>query len=496
MDAASTAPSENVDHVFLADPWARDRKQCKWQDLRLPKDHPFVLANGSPATQVHKQKMGPNMGGIAFGTRSCIPDLMSAPPKEPAAILLPMSDKENKPDGLPAPKTQGPFEVVVEDSSTGAVYKRQVQLIEITKGINFVLPKPEYEAKLSEVREVVIEIDSRLAPKDILASLNEKPIETFKSKLGDQFPSSAFKSSNLYGFRKFSPKGSNEDHCIHQIMCKLPLSSRKIVLERSGVGCMTVRDFVPRGGSVDDITTIPRFWPVDRQSKDDALRTASGLDGFMGLVVTKRGIAARSSTTKIAILRKALMPMDERIIALNENTVPRIIIESTGWPMAISPEEVVKATHHAVKKAPIPMRCYRSFGVTSWSLAFDSPPQLLKFTAKFNDEVCEILLTQSKQPKLKATRTFNKQPSSRANQPAPILIPQVDDETADRLGALESKVANMEKRQDALETRISTGFDSVSDQLRQVLNAVQQRPKSPSGETPQPKWPKVNNMNN
>ena len=71
------------------------------------------------------------------------------------------------------------------------------------------------------------------------------------------------------------------------------------------------------------------------------------------------------------------------------------------------------------------------------------------------------------------------------------VAPVHDDDTADRLGALESKVANMEKRQDALETRISTGFDSVSDQLRQVLNAVQQRPKSPTGDTPQPKWPKV-----
>ena len=492
-DSPGPSPDAMIDRVFLADPWARDRKQCKWQDLHLPKDHPFVLSDGKPASQVHRQKMGPNMGGIAFGTRSCITEIMKMPPKEPAAILLPVSEKESKIDVIPQPKIQGPFEVVVEDSSTGAIYKRQVQLVEISQGISYVLPKPEYEAKLSEVREVVLEIDTRLVTKEVANSLQEKPIDVFRSKILDQFPPSAFKSSNLYGYRRFVPKMSVEDHCIHQIMCKLPLAARKSVLERSGVGIMTVRDFVPRGGSIDDVTTIPRFWSVDRQSKDDALRTTSGLDGFMGLVVTKRGIAARCTTGKIAVLRKALMPMDERIIPLNENTVPRVIVESTGWPMAISPEEVVKATHHAVKKAPIPMRCYRSFGVTSWSLAFDSLPQLLKFTAKFNDEVCEILLTQNKQPKLKAQRTFNKQvPYSKTSQ-LPQNASPADDDTIDRLGALESKVANMEKRQDALETRISTGFDSVSDQLRQVLNAVQQRPKSPSGETPPPKMSKVSN---
>ena len=492
MEVDSATTGSNVDMIFLADPWAKDRKQCRWQDLRLPKDHPFVLEDGKPAFQVHRQKMGPNMGGVAFATRSCIPEIIKASPKEPAAIILPMTEKEVKIDMIVQPKIQGPYEVVVEDSSTGAVYKRQVQLVEITQGIKYVLPKPEYEAKLSEVREIVLEIDTRLVSKDLVTSLQEKPVEIFRSKIHDQFPPNTFKSSNLYGYRKFTPKSSNEDHCIHQIMCKLPLAARQIVLGRSGVGIMTVRDFVPRGGSIDDITTIPRFWPVDRQSKDDALRTASGLDGFMGLVVTKRGLAARCSTEKIAILRKALMPMDERIIDLNENTVPRVIVESTGWPMAISPEEVVRATHHAVKKAPIPMRCYRSFGVTSWSLAFDTLPQLLKFTAKFNDEVCEILLTQSKQPKTKAPRVFGKQaPAPRVSQQSVSVAPVHDDDTADRLGALESKVANMEKRQDALETRISTGFDSVSDQLRQVLNAVQQRPKSPTGDTPQPKWPKV-----
>ena len=492
-DEAGSPQNVAVDRVFLADPWARDRKQCKWQDLRLPKDHPFVLSNGNPAEQVHRQKIGPNMGGISFGTKSCIPEIMKNPPKIPAAVLLPMTEKETKIDVIPQPKMQGPFEVVVEDSSTGAIYKRQVLLIEISQGISYVLPKPGYEAKLSEVREVVLEIDTRLCTKEVANMLQDKAIECFKSKISEQFPQSAFKSSNLYGYRRFVPKNIGDDHCVHQIMCKLPLPMRKSVLERSGVGIITVRDFVPRGGSIDDVTTIPRFWPVDRQAKDDALRTASGLDGFFGLVVTKRGIAARCTTEKIAVLRKALMPMDERIISLNENTVPRVIVESTGWPMAISPEQVVKATHHAVKKAPIPMRCYRSYGVTSWSLAFDSLPQLLKFTAKFNDDVCEILLTQNKQPKMKAQRTFSKQSMSNRPNQMPIPVPQLNDDAADRLGVLENKVANMEKRQDALETRISTGFDSVSDQLRQVLNAVQQRPKSPTGETPPPKLPKVTN---
>ncbi len=364
-------------------------------------------------------------------------------PQKPSALIIPVSDKSLG-NIQPPPKLEGPFEIVVEDSASGAVYKRQVMMIQITPQVRFQLPKPTYTATLAEVREVVIEIDSRFATKDVLTALAEKPLETFKAKMIEQFPAAVSETTNVYAFRKFSPRGSDDSHTVFQVMCKLPCTKRAAVIERSGLGLLTTRDFIPKGQGVEDLTIIPRFWPADRASHQEAVKATTGLDGFAGLVVSKRGLAARAWVSKIGALRQALIPNDERISDLNLHTIPRHSLVSTGWPVAINPCEVVKATHHAVGQAPIPTRCFRNQGVTSWLLAFQEPPKVLRFVVKFNADIHEILLTEegNKQPlrfaKKENTKGKGKGTSNQSTSPVPsITFP--DEALGDRVSVLEAK---------------------------------------------------------
>lgn len=496
--ASSAKPAEKQEDPWLHfDPWKTGSKSCKWEDLKLPSDHPFVDATGASIPQVHRHKLNSNISGISFVTRSVVAEMIKLKPQKPSALLIPVSDK-----GLgniqPPPKTDGPYEIVVEDTSSGSIYKRQVLMIVITAAVKFQLPKPTYTATLDDVREIVVELDSRFATKEILTALGEKPLETFKAKMIEQFPTAVNEHTNVYAFRKFNPKGSDENHSVFQVMCKLPSSKRKCVIERSGLGLLTTRDFVPKGQSVDDLTVIPRFWSADRTSHQEAVKATTGLDGFAGLIISKRGLAARAWVSSIGSLRQALIPNDERISELNLHIVPRHSIISTGWPVAINPSEVVKATHHAVGQAPIPTRCFRNQGVTSWLLAFQDPPKLMKFVVKFNSDIFEILLTEegSKQPLRFAKKDAKKGGGKGSNyHPSPSVVssatPSIDEALGDRVSVLEAKFQSFEKRQEKVENQLSSGFDSLQNQLRQVLQAITPgREKAPTGDTPPPKCPR------
>ena len=472
------------------DPWmSRTQKQCKWEDLKLAKDHPFVNSGGKSLSQVHKQQLNSNTGGIAFATRPAATDLVKVVPTEPAAILVPASDKPLHPSILPS-QISGPFEVVVEDANTGAIYKRQTMLIQIKPLVKYQLASPVYNAKLDDIKEIVLEVDSRLNKAQF-----EKPLDTFKKFIDEQFPAEVFQGVNIYGYRKFTPNGAEQNHCVHQVMCKLPVQKRTAAIERSLLGPIAVRDFIPKGERSDETSVVPKFWPVDKQSRDEALKATSGLEGFAGLIISKRGIAARCWAKKIGILRKALLPGDDRLCELNINVIPRFVKDSTGWPLAISPGEVIKATYHAVKIAPVPTRCFRVLGVTCWQLSFQDEPDCGKFVVKFNTELHEILLAdpgtqinpkqQRKQDK--SEKTVVKSQPSNVNSQSTVA----NDDVADRVSILEAKFQTFEKRQEKVEAQLQSGFDNIHSQLRQVLNAVSQpREKTPTGETPPPKFPK------
>ena len=489
--AARPPQSDTADPWSKFDPWTKsNQKQCKWEDLKLAKDHPFVSSAGQSLVQVHKQQLNANTGGIAFATRASAADLVKVIPNEPAAILVPASDKPLHPTIL-ASQISGPFEVVVEDANTGTFYKRQTILIQIKPSVKYQLAAPVYNAKLDDIKEIVLEVDSRLSKSHF-----EKPLDVFRKLIDEQFPAEVFQGVNIYGYRKFTPNGSDQNHVVHQVMCKLPIQKRITAIERSLFGPIATRDFVPKGEKCDDTSVVPKFWPVDKQSRDEALKATSGLEGFAGLVVSKRGLAARCWAKKIGIIRKALLPGDERLCEINTNVIPRFTKDSTGWPLAISPGEVIKATYHAVKIAPVPTRCFRVLGVTCWQLSFQDEPKCNKFVVKFNTELHEILLANPGtqiNPRQQKKQDKNEKPSSKS-QPSSssAQIVAANEDVADRVTILEAKFQTFEKRQEKVEAQLQSGFDNIHNQLRQVLNAVSQpRDKTPTGETPPPKFPKT-----
>ncbi len=487
--------SEKVDPWLRHDPWtSKDRpKQCKWEDLKLPPSHPFVSKEQKPVQQVHRQRLTPHAGGIAFTTKTQVQNLLKLNPAEPAAVLIPAIDLSFFDTLLPKPVVSGPHEVIVIDSVNDDTYKRQVWMIELTKGISFHLPKPSYQAKLQEVCEIVFEVDSRLISKELNQGFLDKPHDHFKAKIADQVSTAVISRVNLYAYRRFTPKGADSSHVVHQIMCKIPADKRKAILDKSGIGSIFIRDYIAKGDRQEDITVIPKFWDVTKQAKDEAVRATGGLNGFAGLMISKRGLAARAWTDSIATLRRALLPLDERLSDLNLSVVPRVVRDSTGWPASISPQEIIRATHHALSAAPVPSRCFRSNGVTCWTLAFEKEPAQTTFVAQFNDKVYEILLT------VPGTKKITKASSgpTKTRKPAAIKEQEVvnlnqNDQINDRVSMLEAKFGNLERRQDVVENKLTSGFDQVQDQLRQILNAVGGRSdKSPTGSTPPPKFPKT-----
>ncbi len=120
--------------------------------------------------------------------------------------------------------------------------------------------------------EIVLEIDVRLAMKETINSFLEKPLEAFRSKVIEQFPAKTTKNLNVYGFKHFKENPKRDQVEFFQAMCKIPTSERKAFLERSGVGEICARDFVPKGGSISDATIIPRFWQCDKAGKEEAIR--------------------------------------------------------------------------------------------------------------------------------------------------------------------------------------------------------------------------------
>ena len=494
-DVDDDMKGKDVDPWLKADPW-QAKKNCRWEDLKLPADHPICDDKNVRLSQHHRHQLGSNLGGVAFVTKAMIPEVMTQQPKSPFALLLPASDKLVIDSSLKL-NVSGPHEVIVEDSSSGAIYKRQVMLVQSGTGVSFKRDKPAYTAKLTEMSEIVLEIDIRLAHKDTISGFHEKPLEAFRTKVIDQFPAKITKNLNVYGFKHFKENLKKDQGEFFQAMCKIPTVDRKAFLERSGVGEICARDFVPKGGTVTDSTVIPRFWQCDKGGKEEAIRAASSLTGFGGLIITKRGIAVRAWVSQIGTIRGILMPHDERICELNRNIVPVVMRESTGWPSSISASEVVKATYHATSKAPVPTRCYKSLGLTTWSLGFAEAPEIKSFLAQFNEQTYEILITEPSDPSaIKAKNAKGKgKGKTQLTSQKPVnnnLQEPVDQVLTDRVACLEAKFGSLERRQDQLEHRITTGFDGVQDQLRQVLQAVVPRQSQPStGMTPPPKVAKT-----
>lgn len=423
--------------------------------------------------------------------------VLASPPSATACILVPSCDEAHFQKLHPVPKYEGPLEISVVAKLSQSVYKRQVMLVHVASQTSVKPAKATYQAVLKELKEIVFEMDSRLLNRDMLSKMNSSPQETMKARILESFPSSAMQGAVLYAFKRIAKKG---DHCIYQYLTKVTSASRDIILEHSLMSDVSARDFVERGVTQSDHSVLPRFWEISRAGREELLKTANGVEGVAGLVITKRGLAVRSWNGKLAATRKAIMGGDCRLCDENMATIPRIQVESSGWPPNITASEIVKSVQFYTKLAPIPSRAYRASGVTSWSLLFSELPTIQKFFVDFNGKIHEILLTKHDQTapfqsrKGKERNGEKGKGKGKEKTKSAMPPPQADnDATSDRLTSLESRFTLMEKKQSSLESRVDSSFSEVNDQLRQILQAV--CPRSPShgatGLTPPPKQMKT-----
>ena len=495
----SAVLSSPVDPLWLKDPWARPQKKgyTKWEDLSLPTDHPF-MHNGLQLVQTHRAEAANKREGIVMTTKGYITELLKIPTTKPLALLLPPLDLTSL--GSLAGKVQGPYEIIVNDASQQTSYKRLAVVLPVYGSIVYQLPQPTCKFTAKACAELVLELDSRLlAPLDFQQA-TESPIQTFR-KLILSIHTALPEAIVLYGLKKGKHPTAGKDDVQLQCMTRVPSDTRKSILEQSGAHGLLIRDFLERGKNAEDATILPKFWDPTLKELHDIQIRVKHIEGQAGIVLTKRGLALRVWTTKIAEARKALLPGDPRLTSENLHVVPRIMLESSGWPPATEAVDVIKTVTKATGKPPVPTKAFRAAGVFGWSLAFEERPTITKFSVDINGSTYEVLLTEPQMPSYKnggrnqpqkAPKPSTKTPPTRPEEPTPVFpAAVVKHPESERIDRLEARMNQLDTRQSRLETQLNTRFDEVGAQLQKILsNTMPSRPREPSGDTPPPKIPR------
>ena len=492
-------PTTPVDPLTVHDPWAQAvRQSSKWEDLKLQAGHPFVDSSNKSLPQIHRLQASRNRGGVILASKGTIADILKVQPPGPSIIVMPATDVAVY--GPLAAKVHGPYEVVLDDPKQKSSYKRLVQFLLIEGDVKFALPKPTCSFTTPLVSELVFELDSRCTEKQLLAYLQQQPLNHFREKAIESFGAAAVDAAQYYGFRisRNPPggEGAYQLQCIVKVHTKL----REQLISASGTASQIfVRDFLDRSAQPSDTTVLPRFWPVSASGLHQIIATAQGLPGFAGLQVTKRGIAVRAWIHKLADARRVFMTEDERICEANLGTVPKVLWNSAGWPPGVRPIDLVDCVKKATKQAPVPTRAFRDAGVHCWTLGFETPPSPEKFAVQINGTIQEILLspatTAGAKGKSKGTQVKPKSKDKSEPKPASSEIVKVVSTTSSsesaRIDALERKFDVFEKKQDHLEHKIDQRYNEIADSLRQLLNSSSSRSREVTGETPPGKHPKT-----
>ena len=496
---ANKAKQAVVDPLFLNDPWAKSARkaQTKWEDLELPQTHPFKDATDTPLVQLHRLQHAANKQGIILTTKQHLADISKIQTKGPLAVLLPGGDKT--PYGEAAQHMKGPFEVVLEDHGIKSSYKRLVLLWVVQGDVTYGLPAPSTKCQAADYVELVAELDSRLV---IPADFQQAKIEpmTKIKKLLATIHHDLHENVTMYGLRRNSSGPEGKDTHI-QVICRVPRTSRTKMLEASGAHALLVRDFIDQTTTATDTTVLPRFVPPNHTTLHELKITTQAVPGAAGIVLIKRGLALRVCAS-VAQARNAFMSDDTRLTKDNIHVVPRHTLESSGWPTTIEASSLIKAVLEATGHAPIPTRAYRSAGVYSWTLAFETAPTKDRFTIEVGGTLHEILLvpTQARYNPKATQHQANprakkpKQPSIEPTFPAQAAIP-LGNPTAkadnERFEKLEAKVGELEARQTSFERKFDNRLDGVDAALRQLLQRSETpRTREPTGDTPPPKLQK------
>ena len=490
--------SSKVDLLQIDDPWASKTAktkpskklfQTRWEDLTMPSDHPLLDEKGASVPQVHRLQAGAKKAGAILATKSAISELARITPCATMVVVLPGNDKNQYSElGL---KVIGPYELVLEDGHAKTAYKRLVILWQLHGVVTYKLPDPKVQLTATEVAELVMDADSRLIGPQLSEQAQQQQIHFLKHQFGLIHPDCVDKI-NMYAFRIGKHPTSGKDDKNFQCIIKLPVSSRKDVLRSSGTANFLFRDYLTAADAFEDNTVLPRFWEPKASAVHEVLIMTKGINGFAGLCLTRRGLAARAWTSHVAEMRKAILSGDPRITAENISVIPKITYQTTGWPASTEPRDVITATLKATGLPPLPSRAFRSNGVCGWTLAFQKRPAIAKFSVEVNGKLHEILLVEDVGPaptrppaRQGAKRTADSSKLGTRPEPAP---PSQFSPDAARLDRLEEKFNVLEGRQSRMETKFDSRFDDISSSLRQLLQAANApRERSPSGETPAPK---------
>ena len=497
---AAPGSTQNLDPLWLKDPWARPTKQkhTKWEDLTLPPNHPFLQNGTQHLSQTHRVEAANKREGIVLTTKAYVTEMCKIPTTKTLALLLPPTDLTSL-GGL-ASKLLGPYEIIVNDGNLQTSYKRLGVVLPISGNVTYQLPKPTCKFTAKESAELVLELDSRLLASAEFQQATESPIQTFR-KLIRSIHTALPESVVLYGLKKGRHPTSAKDDVQLQCMTRVPKDTRKSILEQSGTHGLLIRDFLERGKNTDDATVLPKFWAPTIKELHDIQICVKHIEGRAGIILTKRGLALCVWTAKIAEARKALLPGDPRLTSENLHVVPRIVMESSGWPAATEAAHVITSVLKATGNAPVPTKAFRAAGVHGWTLAFDTRPTTLKFSVDINGSTYEILLTDPQMPSfknggraqpVKAPKQHVKSSPTPPDEPVPVYpAAVVKHPESERIDRLEARMNQLDTRQSRLETQLNSRFDEVGAQLQKILsNTMPARPREPMGDTPPPKCPR------
>ena len=498
MDQPSS--QNTADPLWTNDPWspytATKGKNSRWEDLILPTPSPFVDDKGKAIPQKHRHQITKTQGGVILATRANIREISDLKPNTSTAIILPQIDVAMY--GDLSTKIQGPFEIILRDSQKNTTFKRIVQMLVVKDTVHFKLPKSITTIDVQAVAELVIEIDSRISSKEVINDHRDHPLASLKRQLANITATDALHESSFYGFRILHPQKQKDLKPVQlQCLVKVPEVKRGLILEASGRDQLFVRDFLKDPAQRQDCTVLPRFWEMSEQGHQQAMLATRGVAGFAGLILTKRGIAARIWTKEIASARQTLLPEDSRICEENKHVVPRVQYTTSGWPVGAQAINVVQAILQATKLAAVPFRTFRQAGVHCWIVAFEEHPKTKMFTITVNAKEHQILLHPTDETpfkpkgkgkgKGKKDLTPTEDPTDFRKGTRPILAtPEQDrlDRLESKVASLETKFGKVEERQENFEAKIDTRFDSIQDQLRQLLQHAAPRARDATGETP------------
>ena len=322
--AGSSAPVKSIDPVWVNDPWGRKTPrpaQCKWEDLRIQHEAPFIGTDGAALQQTHRLQLGPNRGGIVLLTKSFLSEASKQVGKHDLAVLLPVTDNMHLPHL--AAKIEGPYEVAMHDEAAKLSYKRLTHLIVLQGKCTFKLPEPKCKITTQAMCELVLEVDSRLCAKSEIEKIRESPIASFRDLVA-QAVTALDSSIALYGFRSTTHPGASKGDFILQCIIKAPQPLRVPLLEASGASMLLVRDFLERGQVSADTTILPRFWLPNTTELHSMRIALKDTPGQAGIIVARRGLAPRVWIAKLSEARKTLLAADGRIVEANRHVIPRM----------------------------------------------------------------------------------------------------------------------------------------------------------------------------